>query len=632
MLRKRRILLKKRTKHNKKNMIFFVRSFFIFLSIIIGCLIISLILGTALFQSAYVHYSQGLPKAIIEIEDYPEITKIYDRSGKLLFEDVGDEERIYAKIADISPYFLKAILSAEDQHFFNHQGIDFLANLRALWQNFRHSSIVGGASTITQQLVRNFFLNREVSLSRKIKEMILAREIEKKYSKEEILEFYLNKISFGSNIYGIEAASRAFFGKSARFLSLAEATTLAPIPRAPNQLFPYKNPEGLDKKKTELLETMYQRKVINKKEFEKAIGEKIVFHERSREIIAPHFVFYVLDNLKKIYSEEAREKGIEVVTTLDVGLEEKIEALLKKTIDKYRYNYKINDGAIVILDAKRGDILAMAGSYDFWQKDYGQYNGAIAERQPGSTLKPLIYSLAMDDLGWSKKTILDDKPMNFNGYKPRDFSGYFRGKVTLETALVDSLNIPAIYTLNEVGVKNAFSTLEDCHLILNQEAGLSMAVGGASANLLDLTSAYTAFVNQGKCFPSNYFIRLKEGSEKVLMANQEIGASQVFQKQSISEIDSILKKTLNNFSETRKFAYDPLLKNTGVKTGTSNGPRDLWAIGYNSDIIVGVWLGNDDNSLLKYNVYGVKLAVPLWADAMKIAIKNKLSDTIFKLE
>ncbi|TRZ83502.1 hypothetical protein D4R86_00715 [bacterium] len=632
MLRRRKILLKKRIKHKKQGVAFFTPKFLVLLSVIVGCLAILAIFGVALFQSAYIYYSRDLPKAIIETEDYPEITRIYDRSGKLLFEDIGDEERIYAKVADVSPYFLKAILSAEDQHFFDHQGIDFFANLRVLWQNFHSNSIVGGASTITQQLARNFFLNREISLSRKIKEMILAREIEQKYSKEEILEFYLNKISFGSNIYGIEAASRAFFGKSARFLSLAEATTLAPIPRAPNQLFPYKNPEALAEKKTELLESMYQRKIINKKELEQAMEEKIVFHERDREIIAPHFVFYVLDNLKKIYSEEAREKGIEVVTTLDVGLEEKIEALLKKTIDEYQYKYKINDGAIVVLDAKKGDILAMAGSYDFWQKDYGQYNGAIAERQPGSTLKPLIYSLAMDDLGWSKKTILDDKPMDFNGYKPQDFSGYFRGKVTLETALVDSLNIPAIYTLNEVGVKNAFSALEDCHLILNQEAGLSMAVGGASTNLLDLTSAYTAFVNQGKCFSPNYFIRLKEGSEKVLMANQEMGASQVFQKQSISEIDSILKKTLNNFSETRALAYDPLLKNVGVKTGTSNGPRDLWAIGYNSDIIVGVWLGNDDNSLLRNDVYGVKLAVPLWADAMKIAIKNELPDTIFKLD
>jgi len=591
-----------------------------------------MIFGVALFQSVYIYYSRGLPKAIIETENYPEITRIYDRSGELLFEDVGDEERIYTKVANISPYFLKAILSAEDQHFFDHQGIDFFANLRVLWQNFHYNAIVGGASTITQQLARSFFLSREISLSRKIKEMILAREIEKKYSKEEILEFYLNKISFGSNIYGIEAAARAFFGKSARFLSLAEAATLAPIPRAPSRLFPYKNPEALAKKKIELLEKMYQRKIVNKKEFEKAIKEKIVFHRRDSKIAAPHFVFYVLDSLKKIYSEKARERGIEVVTTLDIGLEEKIETLLKKTIDKYRYKYKINDGAIVILDAKNGDILAMAGSYDFWQKDYGQYNGAIAERQPGSTLKPLIYSLAISDLGWSKKTILDDKPMNFNGYKPRDFSGYFRGKVTLEAALVNSLNIPAIYTLNQVGVKNVFLALEDCHLILNQEAGLSMAVGGASTNLLDLTSAYTAFVNQGKCFPSNYFIRLKEGNEKVLMTNREMGASQVFQKQSISEIDSILKKTLNNFSETRTLAHDPLLKNVGVKTGTSNGPRDLWAIGYNSDIIVGVWLGNDDNSLLKSNVYGVKLAVPLWADAMKIAIQNKLPDAIFKLD
>jgi len=629
--RKRRILIKKilmsqngHAAHFFIPKIFFLSGMILIISFVLG------LLGVVGFNKIYQYYSMDLPQVSITNEDYPEITRIYDRSGKLLYEDIGDEERIYMSVEKISPQFLKTILIAEDQNFFTHHGIDYWASLRAVWHDIRRGGLYEGASTITQQLARNFFLTKEISFSRKIKEMILAEEIEKKYSKKEILEFYLNKISFGSNIYGIEAASRSFFGKSAQFLTLGESATLALIPRSPNTLSPFKNPEELLKKKDALLETMKEKKVISDDEFEKAKNEKIVFESRTHEISAPHFSFYVLNNLKQIYSEEARKNGLDVVTTIDLNLEEKIEALLKKTVEQYQKPYHINNGAIVVLDAKKGDILAMAGSYDFWAGSYGQHNSALAQRQPGSALKPLIYSLAIQDLGWSSKTILEDKPMDFNGYRPKNFSGTFRGKVNLEAALVNSLNIPAVATLNKIGIQKTVSALENCHLKLNPDAGLSMAIGGSSVSLLDLTSSYTAFTNQGKCLSPNYLIRIKENNGKTL-TNQEGGnASQAFDEKAVSQIDSILKKSLGNFPLTKNLAQDPMLKDAGVKTGTSNGPRDLWSIGYNSDIIVGVWLGNNDNALLRRDVYGEWLAVPLWADAMKIAIQNKSAQVVFE--
>jgi len=632
MSKKRKILFKKLIQEKKKGGAFFFSHFSSFLILTFVILIGLVSLGIIFIQNAYYYYAKDLPEPTIETQDYPEITRIYDREGRLLFEDVGEEERIYIKVSDVSSQFLKTILASEDQHFFQHSGIDFWANMRILWQYFRYGDSYGGASTITQQLARNFFLNREVTLKRKFQEMILARKIEEKYSKKEILEFYLNKIPFGSNIYGVEAAAQAFFGKSARFLTLAESATLAPVPRAPSYLYPYDNPEELKKRKEELLNRMLKKEIINDKEHEKAIKEEIAFREREKKIAAPHFVFYVLDELKKLYSEETREKGLEVVTTLDLSLQEKIDRLLKQTIDRYKTKYKIDDGAIVVLDAKSANILAMAGSYDFWDEEYGQHNSALALRQPGSTLKPLIYSLAIEDLNWSGKTILEDKPIDFNGYQPKNFSGYFSGRTSLEAALLNSLNVPAVWTLNNIGVDRAFSVLQNCNLELDRGAGLSMAVGGAATNLLDLTSSYTVFVNEGKCLAANFFVRMKDGSDKLLISNPKENADQVFDKDAVSEIDNILKKYLKNFPETKSLASKPYLNGTRVKTGTSNGPRDVWSIGYNSDIIVGVWLGNHDNSLLKYNVYGLKAAVPLWADAFQIVKNHQPADIVFKLD
>jgi penicillin-binding protein 1C len=627
--KKRKTLLKKKfLSQESKGFSFWSPKIFIILGILFLIIIIANIFGAVTFEKIYEYYSRDLPEVNIKMEDYPAITRLYDRGGSLLLEETGDEERIYTKVEDVSQYLLKAILTAEDQYFFSHSGIDFWANARALWQNLFYGRVISGASTITQQLATNFFLTRDVSYSRKIKEMILAREIEKKYSKKEILEFYLNKIPFGSNIYGVEAASRAFFGKSAHFLTLAEAATLAPIPRSPNRLFPYKYPQELLKKKEQLLALMKNKKIISDLELEKALQEKIEFKKEKREIFAPHFSFYVLDKVKEAFSTEATEKGLEIITTIDLGLQDKIDAILKQTIDKYKKPYLIDNGAAVVIDASNGDILAMSGSYDFFQEDYGQHNSAISLRQPGSTLKPFLYSLAIQDFDWTKKTILEDKPMDFNGYKPKDFSGHFRGKVTLESALVNSLNLPAVATLEKLGIKRFRDALASCHLNLDENAGLSMAIGGASASLLDVTSAYTAFVNEGKCFKPNYFARVKQSDGKILVSNPEISSSQVFAKEAIDQVDSILKKSLNNFNATKQFMTDPLLKDAGVKTGTSNGPRDFWAIGYNSGIIVGIWLGNHDNSLLKANVDSVQLAVPLWADIMRISLTNKPKEIV----
>ncbi len=568
------------------------------------------------------YYSQGLPPAVVKETSYPGTIKVYDKDGNLLYRDIGQEDSTYVKIDNISPYFLEAIITAEDQNFFEHHGIDLWAIFRAMWHDFQRKELAEGASTITQQLARNLFLTREVSFERKIREIILADRLEKKYTKKQILEFYVNKIPFGSNIYGVEAASQVFFGKPSKMLNLAEAAALAVLPRSPNQLFPYKNSQALLEKRNELLKQMAARHVITPAEFSRARAQAITLQPRTNNLLAPHFTFYVLGKIKQNFNPSAYRQGLDIITTLDLSLQQKLSQLLKATVMRYKKPYHINDGAIVAINAKNGNILAMAGSYNFWGKEYGQYNSAIAQRQPGSTLKPFIYALAIQDLGWSKKTVLKDEPVDFNGYRPRNFGGGFRGKVTLQAALVNSLNIPAVKTLNQLGVQKLADTLSNCQVNLDTKAGLAMAVGGASTSLLDLTAAYTAFVNNGKCISSNYFLKIKENNGRTLLDNLKARTHQVFSSNAVAQINSILQKSLGNFSLTRSLVRDPLLKNAAVKTGTSNGPRDLWAIGYNSDIIIGVWLGNNDNSLLRRDVYGLQLAVPLWAQAMRVAAQE----------
>lgn len=558
-----------------------------------------------------------------------QITHIYDRSGNLLYSYVPEEKRFYISISSLPDHVLAAFLAAEDKRFFQHEGVDYQAMLRALIANIRANEYVQGGSTITQQLARNLFLGPERSISRKIKEVILARELEKNLSKQEILELYLNKIPFGANSYGIEAASLTYFGKRASELSIAQAATLASIPRAPSMLSPFRAPEKLLERRNRILELMYTNGFITKEHYNKAQTEQLALNDSgplNKSLNAPHFVFYVIDTLEKWFGKDALSEGLEVYTTLDNELQLAAEKMLREYVVEKGREFNANNAALVLLNGQTGEILAMAGSYDFFDPTYGQFNAALAQRQPGSTLKPFIYSLAFERLGYSKNTRLRDVYTNINGYAPRNFTGAYHGIVSLERALLESLNVPAVRTLNALGTDPFREVMARCGVKLDPKAGISMAIGGASTSLLDLTGAYTAFSHEGKCFEPIAVKKVERSSGEILfeldlfetLARQK----QIFQPETIDSMNYLLRKVKYHFAAFFKLKEGRFAK-LAAKTGTSDGPRDAWTIGHSLDYVLGVWLGNHDNSPLSMTEVSLKLAVPLWERYFKLVLERR---------
>lgn len=590
--------------------------------------------GILYFIGVYKYYSQNLPSDLTVSADlFPQTTRIFSRNGHLLYRYIPGEERYYVKLEDMPQHLIDAFLAVEDHRFFEHQGISFIGLARAMLTNIKTGKLVEGGSTITQQLARILFLNSEASIERKIKEIILALRLENLYSKQDILELYLNKISFGSNIYGVEAAAQEFFGKHASQLNLAESAVLAAMPKAPSQFFPQWNKHQVLQRQKVVLTLMQKRGFISDLESLKAKRKKLAFKEEKQgQIKAPHFVFYVVRKLRDHFRTQDLASGFDVTTTLNLDLQKKAEEILKNTIASYKHKYHISNAALVALDAHTGDILAMVGSYNFWEPEYGQFNAALAKRQPGSTLKPFIYALAFDKFNLTKESILKDTYTKIGSYVPRNFDRKYHGPVSAQTALVYSYNVPAVRLLDRLGVKFVRDRMAACGLNLSADAGLSLAIGGAATTLLDLTQGYLTFPNKGQCVKASPFLQVKNrttsqvyhlrGQKKDIFGNKIQQSKRIFSAPAAREVTSILKETKTSYSNLANLAGMPAFKGVALKTGTSDGPRDVWTIGYNDDIILGLWMGNNDDSLLRQDVYALKVAVPVWAEVMAVAMKR----------
>ena len=397
-----------------------------------------------------------------------ETSRLYDRTGQTVLYEVHGEENRHVIAHDAIPDVIReTTIAAEDENFYSHPGIDLTAILRASIVNFRNKEIDQGASTITQQLARALFLSREKSWVRKVREIVLAMKIESRFSKDEILDLYLNTVPYGSNAYGIEAASRTFFKKDAKDLTLDEAAVLAALPNAPTSLSPYTgSKDALIARKNTILEKMYSMGAIKESEMQAAKNERTInkivpFQNR---IIAPHFVFYMLQKLDAVYGRSHLETdGLKIITTLDLDLQKKAEDTVKAGVQK-NLARRATNGALVAVDPKTGDILAMVGSRDYFDtKIDGQVNVAIEKRQPGSTFKPFAYATAFIK-GFQPETRIYDVPINFGSdgtgkdYVPNDYDGKFRGELSMREALAQSLNIPAVTTLYLAGVPNTIET------------------------------------------------------------------------------------------------------------------------------------------------------------------------------
>lgn len=572
-------------------------------------------------------------------------TKIYDRTGEIVLYDLNqDVKRTVVPYENISHHIKNATVAIEDDTFFSHLGVRPLAIIRALYHNFTGGDLRGqGGSTITQQVIKNALLSREKSYIRKMKEAILALRLEQILTKEEILWYYLNESPYGGTIYGVEEASRTFFGKSASDVTLAEAAYLAAIPQAPTYYSPHgNNRAALEERKDRVLDRMLELDFITKEEYDGAKNETVTFvGDANTGIRAPHFVMYIREQLAERYGEDdLATRGLKVTTTLDLELQTEAEKIVNEYALKNEKQFNASNAALVAIDPKTGDILTMVGSRDYFDEAVdGNYNIAVAERQPGSAIKPFIYAKAFEK-GYTTATTLFDvqtqfstscSPDNFtseNGcYAPQNYDNQFRGPVSMRNALAQSLNIPAVKTLYLAGMEESIKLARDAGLSTLTDwrrYGLTLVLGGGEVTLLDMTGAYSVFANEGIKKPTRGILKIEDNDGTILeeVEEEEPEGQRIMDRDAALEISDILS---DNVARTPLYGANSLLyfggKDVAAKTGTTNDRRDAWIFGYTPNLVVGAWAGNNDNRSMN-EISGLIIS-PLWRAYMDVAMKER---------
>ncbi|MFA6285221.1 MAG: transglycosylase domain-containing protein [Parcubacteria group bacterium] len=584
----------------------------------------------------FAYYAKDLPSPTkLNDRQVVESTKIYDRTGEhLLYEIHGEEKRTSIPLDQMSDIVRAATISAEDQEFYQHHGVQFKAVARAAIYDVLGRNASQGGSTITQQLIKNTVLTNEKTFTRKVKEVILSVELEQKFSKDEILEMYLNEIPYGSNAYGIQAASQTFFGKDAKDLKLAESAFLASLPKAPTYYSPYgTHQDELKYRQEYILDQMKSLGYISADENKEAKDFDVLAEIRpfQENISAPHFVMYVKEQLVNQYGEkQVEEGGMKVYTTLDWDKQQAAEAAVKNGVAANVSKYKATNAALVAIDPKTGQILAMVGSRDYFDKAIdGNVNVAIRDRQPGSSFKPYVYATAFKK-GYTPDTVVFDTETNFGtkekSYTPLDYDGKFRGPVKMKDALAMSLNIPAVKTLYLAGVQNSINTAKSMGITtLNNPSsyGLALVLGGGEVKLVDHVSAFGTFATAGVRHEKTAILKILDGQEKVLQEYKNSPGEKVLDTEVCAKIDGILS---DNSLRAPIFGSNTPLRFDGrpvaAKTGTTNEWRDAWTVGYTPGLVAGVWAGNNDNSPMAAGADGVFTAAPIWRDFMDRALVN----------
>lgn len=635
---------------------------FAFFIIIVG------IIGLSFVIFQYFSIAASLP-GVDDLRQYAsqfETTRIYDRNGNLIYEilDPNAGRRTYISLDDISPYLIAATIATEDKDFYTNPGFDPWGILRAFYQNYTSGEVVSGASTITQQLARTLLLSPEersqITTQRKAREIVLAAEITRKYSKDEILELYLNEIYYGNLAYGIEAAAETYFNVSAGQLDLAQATFLAGLPQAPAIYDIFTNREPALLRHVDVLNLTYQLSrersciAVNQSNFpvcvtlDEAVAaaqqvENYGFELRLISMPYPHWVNYIRAQLEAQFDPQTiYRSGFRVYTTLDPDFQDYAQASLTEQVALLEDN-NATDGALVAIQPASGQILAMVGSADFYNEEIsGQVNMAVSPRQPGSSIKPLTYTAAFEK-GWTPATLIWDVPSEFppsgdpndtrDPYEPVNYDRKFHGPVLARTALGSSYNVPAVKALDYVGIYDdpntpqedgfiAFAERMGITTLTRDDYGLSLTLGGGDVSLLELAGAYTVFANGGQRAQPYAIERIEDHSGNVVYQHED-RSEQVILADHAYLISSILS---DNAARTPAFGSSSVLRlpfSAAVKTGTSNDYRDNWTLGYTPDIAVGVWIGNADYTPMT-NISGVTGAAPLWADVMQWAVDRYL--------
>jgi penicillin-binding protein 1C len=576
-------------------------------------------------------------------------TKIYDRTGNIVLYDAhGAEQRTSVPLTAISPYIQEATIAIEDSTFYHNIGVRPLSALRAVWVDLTSGKYGQGGSTITQQVVKNALLTQKKTISRKIEEIILALRLTKAYSKDQILNTYLNESPYGGTIYGVQAAAQYFFGVDASNVDLAQAAYIAALPQSPTYLSPYgNNTAGLDSRKNQVLLRMKEQGYITADEYTQALAEHVQFKAESEGgVKAPHFVFYVLQGLEQKYGVDAVDNGgLKVITTLDYDLQQQAQSVITADAPGMATNFNASNTGLVAIDPKTGQVLAMVGSRDYFNNAIdGQVNVTLASRQPGSSFKPFVYATAFEK-GYTPDTVVFDLQTQFSTscavsdvandtppcYSPGNFDGTFKGPMSLRNALATSENIPAIKTLYLAGIQNSLSTAQSLGITTlgnPSQYGLTLVLGGGEVNLLQMTSAYGVFANDGIRSQATGVLEVDDNSGNVLESYQN-QPTRVLDPQIARQINDVLS---DNVARTPEFGADGPLQFNGYdvadKTGTTDNSRDAWIIGYSPSIVVGEWAGNNNNTPMVKKIAAFIVA-PTWHKVMVYALQkySSTSDT-----
>ncbi len=616
---------------------------------------IILLILVVLFIALLAYTLKDLPSAgtLGSGDKFAVSSHIVDRNGKELYEIFADENRTPIKIDDLPPYVYQASVSIEDRYFFHHFGFDFIGISRAAYTTLTGGRLEGG-STITQQLVKNALLTRERSWERKAKEAVLTVATELLYSKMQILEMYLNYIPYGGTAVGIESASQRYFDKHAKDLDLAEAAMLAGLPQSPSQYSPFgSNPEAGKLRQAEVLRRMVEDKYITQAQADQAKNEVLHFALSRTDIKAPHFVFYVKDLLIQKYGIDKVEKGgLRVTTSLDLDIQNTAQASLSAEVTKLK-NLRVGNGAAMVVKPNTGEILAMIGSKDYFDtEEDGQVNVTIAQRQPGSSIKPIMYATAFQNKLLNPGTYLLDIPTCFvvagqKDYCPKNYDGSFHGPIAIRPSLGNSLNIPAVKSLKMIGVQNFIQQANKMGITSwtdPSKYGLSLTLGGGEVRMIDMAQAFSVIANEGVKVPLTPILKVEDYRGNVLdsvdVEQRKADLKSMTEDDSQSSLNALqrvmdrapayLTAHIMQDNSARTMAFGPSSKLVipkqivSVKTGTTNDLKDNWTVGFTPEFLTITWVGNnDDTAMNQALVSGITGAAPIWNDIMSFILKDK---------
>ncbi len=624
---------------------FFVGFVALLRGIFLGLVDVAILVAIALVI-IFVYVWQTIPNAatMLAPNKIAETTQIYDRTGTVvLYEIHGEENRKKIAHDAIPDYMRLATIAAEDDAFYSHFGIDPFSIARAIKENLLRKTLAQGGSTITQQLARNVFFTRKKTLQRKVREAVMAIKLEQAYTKDEILDAYLNVVPYGSNAYGIEAAAEIYFNKHAKDLTLDEAALLASLPKATATFSPYgTHTNRLIARQKMILERMRELGFADGDSVDRALETDTLAKVRPfrQKIIAPHFVFFVIEELEKRYDRDfVRRGGLKVYTTIDLNLQDIAQDVVTRGVAR-NVRYGAENAALSAVDPRTGAILVMVGSKDYYAKDIdGQVNVATRLRQPGSSFKPFAYATAFAK-GYQPETVVWDVLTDFGPdgsgkrYMPQNYTGQFHGLVSLRNALAQSLNVPAVKALYLAGIDATIDTAQRMGITTltdRSRYGLALVLGGAEVRPLDMAAAFGVFAHDGVRTPAHAIAKITNSNGAVIYdARDALRQQRVLDREVTRKINSILS---DNTARTPAFGRNnPLVvpgHTVAAKTGTTQNYRDAWTVGYTPEIAVSVWAGNNDNRPMRAGAAGAYVAAPMWQDFMRRVLADR-PDVLFQ--